>query len=290
MARHPSIPSWTEVLDAATYSAAIRRRRRVQLWLVRHPKTRITLRIARGVWRRKHYAVRPILTAMDWLYDHGSLRAQPWRRNDTRTRTRTQHTYEDDYVPCTKCGRMVRAKNARAHLAWHMQWDGRTNPITARRGYRKVWETTDFPVSAPPAPNAPSSSATGKPASVKGVHHRMSTTTTHLKPLMNAAKELSEMEPATAWELDAQLVGLSRGAVAIADAIGDYAETLDTTHIDQRVSAHVLTAMENLVQAGSAFANAATSFRTLYAAHLEAAEAGVRQPTAAGFFDPKNAA
>ncbi|WP_083929594.1 hypothetical protein [Catelliglobosispora koreensis] len=284
MARHPSIPSWTEVLDAATYSAAIRRRRRVQLWLVRHPKTRITLRIARAVWRRKHHAVRPILTAMDWLYDHGSQRAETWRRN----RTHTNHA--DTYVPCSRCGRMVRASNARSHMAWHMRWDGNASPITTRQVSRKHRETTSFPVSAPPAPTAPNSSTTGKPASVKGVHHRMSTTTTHLKPLMNAAKELSEMEPATAWELDAQLVGLSRGAVAIADAIGDYAETLDTTHIDQRVSAHVLTAMENLVQAGSAFANAATSFRTLYAAHLEAAEAGVRQPTAAGFFDPRNAA
>jgi hypothetical protein len=299
LARNSTLPGWSEVIDAATYSAALRRRRRAVAWLVKHPKTRIALRLTRGAWRHRHLATRPVLAVWDFAADQAGKRWVRWRH-----RASTHESRHEDRVRCGQCGRMIRIVNARSHMAWHARWPGTTDQ--PRRTAIAPGRTPGQPGHRPPGttrPSAPEPSRTSGPGNLparttRSAHHHRNTISRGAQamsanitanPLARAAREISSLEPVNAWEFDAQVAGLARGSVALSDSVGSYAETLDATGIDGRVSGHILTAMEHLASAGTAFAHAGTAFRTLYAAHLEAAEAGVKQPKDAGFFDPSKA-
>ncbi|WP_020518803.1 hypothetical protein [Catelliglobosispora koreensis] len=106
--------------------------------------------------------------------------------------------------------------------------------------------------------------------------------------LLDAARHLAaaDLRPVTAWHLDTQLCGLGQGAQAFAKATYRYAENLGTG-IDPRVIYHITDAAECFYAASAAFQYAAKNLRTVYAAHFEAAESGVRQPRPSAFFGPK---
>ncbi len=116
------------------------------------------------------------------------------------------------------------------------------------------------------------------------------TGTSETQQLMRAANALGEMDPSSAWELDAQLVGLQRAALVLTENLGQYVETLDRIKTDPRVTAQAGLAVGQVAELVQTFTQARNLFRTLYAAQFAAAEQGVRQINVQGFFDARRAA
>ncbi|MDI1464311.1 hypothetical protein QEZ54_25395 [Catellatospora sp. KI3] len=271
------VRGWSQVLDDATRKAARRRRRRVANWLVAHPKTLLALRVTRGAWRRRHVPIRAgraVLGGVNWLTDQAMSRAsRTWAHRSARARQSTYYGW-DGLVTCALCGRRVPLHRQQTHVLWHEQ-----------QGRHAQYTPTLAVGSA--ATGRPTGSKTGPIPNPNRGGSRMATALASL--LLRAAAGIGELPPGDAWFLTSQLVGLARGSVAVGDALGDYAETLDTARLDPRVTRPILAAMENYAQAGADLAKAAKTFRDLYESQMEAAEAGVSQPNVAGFFDPRNA-
>jgi hypothetical protein len=118
----------------------------------------------------------------------------------------------------------------------------------------------------------------------------MGTGTDETRALVRAAGGLGEMDPMTAWDLDAQLAGLSNGALAMAENVGQYVETLNNLRTDPRVTAQAGQAVAQLAELVATFAAARKTFRALYAPQFEAAESGVRQVERPGFWNQSNSA
>ncbi len=116
------------------------------------------------------------------------------------------------------------------------------------------------------------------------------TGTSETQQLMRAANSVGEMDPSSAWELDAQLVGMARAALVLTENLGQYVETLDRIKTDPRVTAAAGVAVGQVAELVKSFATTRTLFRQLYAAQFAAAEQKVRPINRPGFFDPSRAA
>ncbi len=256
-------------------------------WAVRHP-----VRFAR--WSAQ-YAKAQFLDGLDaaatLLDRHGKTRPAA-----DKIRTFTGRTG----MTCGYCGAQLRADNAEAHMNAH------NGEVTRQNDLIKPTAPNVTPIRPRPAPTAPATSAPVRPAprptpsaptapvaatrpSTAG--GTMSATgTSETQQLMRAANSVGEMDPSSAWELDAQLVGMARAALVLTENLGQYVETLDRIKTDPRVTAQAGLAVGQVAELVQTFSQARNLFRTLYAAQFAAAEQGVRQINVQGFFDSRNAA
>ena len=115
------------------------------------------------------------------------------------------------------------------------------------------------------------------------------TTTPETQQLTRAAAGIGEMDPQTAWELDAQLQGLARSMFQLSEGLGQWIETLDAIRTDPRVTAQAGVAVGQIAETVRTFATTRQTFRNLYAAQFAAAEANVRQVQRQNFFNPNAA-
>jgi hypothetical protein len=146
----------------------------------------------------------------------------------------------------------------------------------------------------------PSGSATGStvPATPAGTSSSSSggstmttsaSTTPETTQLAKAAIGIGEMDPATAWELDAQLQGMARAMFQLSEGLGQWIETLDAIKTDPRVTSQAGVAVGEIAEVVRTFSVTRQLFRNLYAAQFAAAEAGVRQVQRQNFFNPNAA-
>lgn len=107
--------------------------------------------------------------------------------------------------------------------------------------------------------------------------------------LARAARTVGEMDPATAWDLDAELAGMATAMLTLAENVGQWIERLDTLKVDPRVTGQAANAIAELAETSGTFSRTRRVFRTLYAANFEAAETNVRQIRRQDFWDQKAA-
>lgn len=173
---------------------------------------------------------------------------------------------------------------------WHCHLCGATEPGFRTEAeanascQRHVCPAAKKPTLQQSAPAAPANQSTSSGGAMSN------TGTSETTQLMRAANGVGQMDPATAWELDAQLIGLSRAALVLTENLGQYIETLDRIKVDPRVTAQAGVAVGQVAEVVRTFAQARQLFRTLYADQFAAAENGVRQVAKKEFFDPRRAA
>lgn len=103
--------------------------------------------------------------------------------------------------------------------------------------------------------------------------------------LVKAAETLSQIAPANALELEEMLSGLTMAYLKIADTVAQWSELLDAeVGIDPKVTAPLYRTSDSIGEAAKGFRDSKHAFRTLYAAQLEQANQGVRQPKSPEFF------
>jgi hypothetical protein len=107
--------------------------------------------------------------------------------------------------------------------------------------------------------------------------------------LARAARAVGEMDPQTAWELDAELAGMASALLTLAENVGQWVERLDVIKVDPRVTGPTADAIAQLAEASGTFSRSRLIFRRLYSAQFEAAETNVRQIRREDFWD-QNAA
>ena len=107
--------------------------------------------------------------------------------------------------------------------------------------------------------------------------------------LTRAARVVGEMDPATAWDLDAELAGMATAVLALAENVGQWIEHLDAIKTDPRVTGSAANAIAQLAEVSGTFSRTRRMFRTLYAAQFEAAEQNVRQIRREDFWNPRAA-
>jgi hypothetical protein len=205
-------------------------------------------------------------------------------------------------VECAYCGQWIAEAKAGAHAAAHNQeaqreMDQLAKDIADAPRIRLVHPEPRRPAPKPaPAPAAPAASPTppAAPASSTVTSNpggNMATTgTAETQQLIRASNGIGEMDPQDAWELDAELSGLSRAALVLTENLGQYIETLDRIKVDPRVTAQAGVAVGQVAEVVRTFSQTRQLFRTLYAAQFAAAENGVRQVAKKDFFDPSRAA
>jgi hypothetical protein len=98
-----------------------------------------------------------------------------------------------------------------------------------------------------------------------------------LAALLRVVTVVADLDPATAWELDAQLDGLTKVTATFAEGLSTWGERLTAIGLHDSVTAAAATGSDHLAQTAAAFAAARRSLRTVYAAQFAAAEAHVRQ-------------
>lgn len=219
-----------------------------------------------------------------------------------RIRTATGRTG----MTCGYCGAQLRADTAERHMDAHNAEATRkddpvragTRPTVVPIRPRSAPAGADRPASPtavapqtfqkPATATASPSTTTRNPTTAGGT--MSATGTTETQQLLRAANGVGEMDPGSAWELDAQLVGMARAALVLTENLGQYVETLDRIKTDPRVTAQAGVAVGQVAELVQTFSQARHLFRQLYAAQFAAAEQGVRQITKTGFFDPRNAA
>jgi hypothetical protein len=261
---------------------------RASKWAGRHP-VRFAKWSAKAAHRRAVAGLGAMAVALD---NNGNATAAARVRKVTRVLGgRTS-------ITCGYCGAQVSADKAEAHLNAHNAQAARETAKAAA----DVGRTPKFvPIRPGPAPAA--AAAPAPPASVPsaaasavvatsstGGHMSNNNGTSETVQLIRAANGVGEMDPESAWELDAQLMGLSRAALVLTENLGQYIETLDRIKVDPRVTAQAGVAVGQMAELVRTFAQTRNLFRTLYAAQFAAAESGVRQVTRPEFFDPRRAA
>lgn len=107
-------------------------------------------------------------------------------------------------------------------------------------------------------------------------------------PLMQAAYALSALEPATAWDVDADLSGFIQGTTALAEAFNDYIEGLDEIGVDPNVTEILRRSVESYNAAVVEQRRGLRLFLSIYQALMQTGETGLKVPTKPGFFDPKS--
>jgi hypothetical protein len=222
--------------------------------------------------------------------------AATWLRTVTRTPDTTT-------VDCAYCGSKVAADRADAHLNAHQaqaqaqaaKAQGRpATPATTSPNVVPIRRPSPRPqpAAAPPRPssNVPTSPA-GTPSSRTGGNTMASTNvgTAETLQLTRAALSLGEMDPKTAWELDAQFQGMARSLFTLSESLGQWIETLDAIKTDPRVTAQAGVAVGEIAEVVRTFTVTRQLYRNLYAAQFAAAEANVRQVQRQNFFNPNAA-
>jgi hypothetical protein len=190
-------------------------------------------------------------------------------------------------ITCGYCGATgLTDKQAEAHIRNHA--NQAQHEANQRRG--RVPPVRPVPRLAKPVRQAasPAASPTAVPRT-ESTGGRVMSGTTETQAVARAAHMVGEMDPSTAWDLDAQLAGLANAALALAENVGEYTETLAAIRVDPRVNAHVNTGVAQLAEIVKTFADARRTLRRLYAAQFEAAESGVSQVRRDGFWDMSKA-
>jgi hypothetical protein len=267
------------LLDEATANVRHRRRATARRWLERHPTARTLARGTRWAWRRRSH----VATGAKWA-------ANGFRPMDANA------------VQCAHCRQSIPLDKVESHLNGH-------NPVRTRkaraRDQRAAQPTFSprRPRPAPPSTGTPRrpapQTATAPPRPAPAVAPLSSTTppigrtrpvgTQETTALTRAARIIGEMDPATAWDLDAQLAGMSTAVLALAENVGQWIERLDAIKTDPRVTGPAANAIAELAEVSGTFTRTRRTFRTLYAAQFEAAETNVRQIRRENFWD-QNAA
>ncbi|HEX8627936.1 MAG TPA: hypothetical protein VF755_07180 [Catenuloplanes sp.] len=247
------------VLDEASANVRRRRRRKLRRWLERHPTARLAARGGRWAWRRRRH----VATAARWS-------ARGFRPLDPST------------VGCAYCGRQVPAGQAEQHIEKHNRAAARKlNPPPATPPpVRRRPSPGPRPADTPPRSTPGTTSSTGRNPSVA---------TQETTALARAARTVGEMDPATAWDLDAELAGMATAMLTLAENVGQWIERLDTLKVDPRVTGQAANAIAELAETSGTFSRTRRVFRTLYAANFEAAETNVRQIRRQDFWDQKAA-
>lgn len=98
-----------------------------------------------------------------------------------------------------------------------------------------------------------------------------------LAALLRVVTLIADLDPADAWELDAQLAGLAKVTATFAEGLGTWGERLTEIGLHDSVTAAAATGSDHLSQTAVAFAGARRNLRTVYAAQFAAAEAQVSQ-------------
>lgn len=111
-----------------------------------------------------------------------------------------------------------------------------------------------------------------------------------LPALQRAAGVVAELDPATAWDLDAELDGLARVAVTLAEGLDAWGERLGQLGLHESVTGAATTGSEDLAEVARAFTTARRNLRTVYAAQFAAAEADVSAVDRSGFWGTAAAA
>lgn len=98
-----------------------------------------------------------------------------------------------------------------------------------------------------------------------------------LAALLRVITLISDLDPANAWELDAQLDGLAKVSAAFAESLDTWGGRLSEIGLHASIASAAATGSDHLSQTATAFAAARRNLRTVYAAQLAAAEAQVSQ-------------
>lgn len=280
-------------------------------WSGKHWAWFIPLLASIGLVRGSYRSVRKVLRASDrtgkWMNrvsvqvlslhprTHG---AAGWLRKATRTP-------DTSTVDCAYCGSKVRADAAEAHLNAHLaqaqaeaaRTQPRTrpaNPAPTSPNVVPIRRPSPRPQPAAPTPR-PSSTAPTSPAGTSSPSTGGSTVastnsgTPETLQLTRAALTVGEMDPKTAWELDAQFQGMARSLFTLSEALGQWIETLDAIKTDPRVTAQAGIAVGEIAEVVRTFTVTRQLYRNLYAAQFAAAENGVRQVQRQNFFNPNAA-
>jgi hypothetical protein len=247
------------ILDQATANVRRRRRRALRRWLERHPTARVAARGGRWAWRRRDR----VAAAARWT-------------------GRGFRPAEANAIDCGYCGRSVPVADAEQHIERHNRAARKTvrqDPIpnTGRRPSPRPRPAAE------PAPRRPAP----HPAASTGRNTTVATQETIA--LSRAARTIGEMDPRTAWDLDAELAGMATAMLTLAENVGQWVERLDVIKVDPRVTGPTADAIAQLAEASGTFSRSRLIFRRLYAAQFEAAETNVRQIRRDDFWD-QNAA
>jgi hypothetical protein len=98
-----------------------------------------------------------------------------------------------------------------------------------------------------------------------------------LAALLRVVTVIADLDPATAWELDAQLNGLAKVSAAFAEGLGAWGERLAEIGLHDSVTTAAAIGSDHLSQTTAAFTAARRNLRTVYAAQFAAAQAQVSQ-------------
>jgi hypothetical protein len=248
------------ILDQATANVRRRRRRALRRWLERHPSARVAARGGRWAWRRRDR----VAAAARWT-------------------GRGFRAAEATAINCDYCGRSVPAADAEKHIERHNR---AARAAAARQDTRQSTGRKPSPRPRPPAEPGPSRPAP-HPAVSTGRNSTVATQETIT--LARAARAVGEMDPQTAWELDAELAGMASALLTLAENVGQWVERLDVIKVDPRVTGPTADAIAQLAEASGTFSRSRLIFRRLYSAQFEAAETNVRQIRREDFWD-QNAA
>lgn len=261
-----SVPTLSQTLDAAVIAVKVRRRGKVQRVLENNITLRVSLRTTRWMWRHRGVPGRGISLVLGGL-SHAYDRAAAAK---AAKRVRSEQGTRATYLRCPLCGNMIINRKMANHMAWHQSQrkQSLTAVVIVRDSHR--------PGQTPP-PSTKRSTAMAM----------LGTRETAL--LLKAVRGIAHMEPHTAWDVIAQLNGLSRAIAELSRAIGDYGDAVESEKVDPRVVLPINESMDVTAASAMLLARAGLVFRTLYAAHMDAAESGVKQPKRPGFFDPNNA-
>jgi hypothetical protein len=277
-------------------------------WAGRHWGWFVPLLAMIGLVRGSYRGVRKVMRASDrtgkWMNKvsvqllslHPRTRpAAAWLRKVTRTPDTTT-------IDCSYCGTKVAPDRAEAHLNAHQakaqaeaaKAQGGTNPAATSPNVVQIRRPSPRPQpsAAPPRsqPTVPTTPAGTSPSSTGGntVASNNSGTPETLQ-LTRAALTVGEMDPKTAWELDAQFQGMARALFTLSEQLGQWIETLDAIKTDPRVTAQAGIAVSEIAEVVTTFTRTRQLYRNLYAAQFAAAEAGVRQVQRRDFFNPNAA-
>jgi hypothetical protein len=105
-----------------------------------------------------------------------------------------------------------------------------------------------------------------------------------LAALQRVAALIAELDPATAWELDAQLEGMAKVAAILASGLETWGERLSAIALHDSVTGAAVRGSGRLADIAEDFARARANLRTVYAAQFAAAEAAAREVARKNFW------
>jgi hypothetical protein len=272
-------------------------------WAGRHWGWFIPVLASIGVVRGSYRGVRRVIRFSDrtgkWMnrVSVQLLSLHPRTRPAAARLRKFTRTPDTTTIDCAYCGSKVAAAGAEAHLNAHQaqaqaqaaQAQGQANPnvVPIRRPSPRPQ-----PAAAPPRPSstAPTTPAgTSSPSTGGSTVASNNSGTPETLQLTRAAITVGEMDPKTAWELDAQFQGMARSLFTLSESLGQWIETLDAIRTDPRVTAQAGVAVGQVAETVRTFHVTRQLFRNLYAAQFAAAEANVRQVQRQNFFNPNAA-